>query len=441
MQDLLEIAARACNDPDPAALHSMISLVIGQDHAPQRLIELGIFCREHQRAPGAMRLFEHVMQKFPDCVAGYYEAAFVHRLAGQHLEAARLLLAARLYAPRDVRLTIFLVHMLFMVGAVAEAEAAYRGIIALADSEEAARLESVREFGSYITTWPKGRAMLLLDRLKRGFGYLDVHAVAAMVIDAVEHRRPFALIRLGDGEGSCINLGVEDEGAYRSLYAQNREEMNAMWFGPRFPATETGFAALSQRIAWLALKTDLIGIPYEGWLEHEYKIASLRGIPCLLNILRGFESLPLSGAVPRLCSQQIHVELQQSGELERIIRHAKRVSLISCLTELPDLLSKAFELEDVEFYRIPGERGSAASLGQHAVSGVHYPDCFKLLLASLERPHHGRLFLIAGGILGKFYAETIRRFGGVALDIGSVADGWARKATRPGMGTGMALRA
>jgi hypothetical protein len=42
------------------------------------------------------------------------------------------------------------------------------------------------------------------------------------------------------------------------------------------------------------------------------------------------------------------------------------------------------------------------------------------------------LFLVAGGLLGKFYTATIRRHGGIALDVGSLVDAWTGRHTRPG---------
>lgn len=118
--------------------------------------------------------------------------------------------------------------------------------------------------------------------------------------------------------------------------------------------------------------------------------------------------------------------------MEKIISQARNISLISCLEDLPDLLKYKFNLDGIKFYRIPGEQGSRQILGEKTVAGIHYPDEFHRLQAELSHPHHGRLFLVAGGILGKIYAATIRRCGGIALDVGSIVDAWTGRATRPG---------
>jgi hypothetical protein len=41
------------------------------------------------------------------------------------------------------------------------------------------------------------------------------------------------------------------------------------------------------------------------------------------------------------------------------------------------------------------------------------------------------IWLIAAGYLGKIYCDEVREAGGIALDVGSVVDGWCGKLTRP----------
>jgi hypothetical protein len=120
------------------------------------------------------------------------------------------------------------------------------------------------------------------------------------------------------------------------------------------------------------------------------------------------------------------------GHLIAIIKAARRISVISCLPALGPFLKDRLGLDDVMQYLIPAEQGSKAKLGVDSGSGVHYPDTFQKLQTELTGRHAGRLFLVAAGILGKFYCETIKTYGGIALDVGSLVDGWLGKATRPG---------
>jgi hypothetical protein len=152
-------------------------------------------------------------------------------------------------------------------------------------------------------------------------------------------------------------------------------------------------------------------------------------------VFRYFAAHPAQPSGLGFCSQHVHIDLHLGGALERVIRSAGAVSVISCLQEIPALVTERFGITDVEFHRIPGEKGSSRVLGEAAVAGSHYPEVFNQLNAQLSKPHNGRLFLIAGGLLGKIYAATVRRHGGIALDVGSLVDAWTGHATRPGYGS------
>ena len=69
-------------------------------------------------------------------------------------------------------------------------------------------------------------------------------------------------------------------------------------------------------------------------------------------------------------------------------------------------------------------------LGAFESLGPHYPERFEQLCDELIIPFRGAVFLIGAGGLGKIYADIVCQRGGIALDVGSVLDGWAAKATR-----------
>jgi hypothetical protein len=295
--------------------------------------------------------------------------------------------------------------------------------------EESDQLDNMFAFGHYISKYPRGRALIMLDFLKTSYHWLETPALADQIMASVRDQRPFSLIRLGDGEGGMLTIDSKDEYLYRSLYNRNRQELIAMWFGHDFQWKNNGFIDLANDIFNLTDDYDVVGIPYEAWILHEYSIASLRGIPSLVNIYRYMISNKKKW---KIFSQAAHIDLYSGGYLEKIISQARNISLISCLEDLPDLLKYKFNLDGIKFYRIPGEQGSRQILGEKTVAGIHYPDEFHRLQAELSHPHRGRLFLVAGGILGKIYAATIRRCGGIALDVGSIVDAWTGRATRPG---------
>ena len=61
-------------------------------------------------------------------------------------------------------------------------------------------------------------------------------------------------------------------------------------------------------------------------------------------------------------------------------------------------------------------------------------DRYREILRDLVVPEPGAIFLVAAGLLGKVYCARIHELGGIAIDIGSLADGWMGygRDTRPG---------
>jgi len=51
-------------------------------------------------------------------------------------------------------------------------------------------------------------------------------------------------------------------------------------------------------------------------------------------------------------------------------------------------------------------------------------------MTELVVPRPGAVFLVAGGLLGKLYCARVRQLGGIALDIGAIADAWMGYNTR-----------
>lgn len=416
---------------DPSVAESLATIFLKEQLPSEELINLALLCRDRNRNQLALDLLNSVSERSPANIVALFEAAFICRLEGKHLSSARLLLRARSVAPLDMRISTVLMHMLHAAGAHSDADALFHKC-APVSGDWLPTMQAVHEFGRYVQTWTVGAAKLALDRVQAAYNFLSVENVAQIVINALNTKLPFALVRLGDGEGGCVTFGEEEESRFKTLYAQNRRELIAMWFGNDFDPYS--FMPMGRRIIETTLPVDIIGIPYESWLTHEYKIASLRGVPSLVNIIRAFEILG-DGLTnkPSLCTQQIHMELYNTGWLGRILQRSESTAVVTCLSEIPDLLESRFGVRGIELYRVPGEKGSAAALGAEAVEGTHYPDAFNAMQAKLSRPHNGRLFLIAAGILGKFYATTIRQNGGVALDVGSVVDALARRPTRPGI--------
>lgn len=389
------------------------------------LVDQAISLREAGDAAASGRLLAEILAETPAHGRAYYELAVVRQEAGDLAGAAACLEDALNHAGANVRTSLFLAQMRYGCGDFAGGDAA---LGTLPPGPEQAAMAA---FGAYLREFPLPRALAMLLRLKQRHRYFDTAEIAAALHGALREQAPFAMVRLGDGEGAWIDPGSADKADYTPLYARNRAQMAAIWFGADFAAETSGFTALATGLPAHIPGWDVTGIPYSSWLRHEYTIASPRGVPSLVNLIR---RLLAAGAPAEtaFCRQLANTDLFTEGHLPGILQRAGALTVITCHTGLPAWLTAEYRLSDVEHLPVPGERGRTALLGEAALRGVQFPDRFTQLQAELARPWNGRLVLIAAGILGKFYASTIRRHGGIALDIGSLADVWMGRLTRPG---------
>ena len=400
-------------------------------------VELAVSAKEAGFADIGEKMLLRALEIDPRDPAAHYELAVIYRLSDRKHQAIGHLLTARAIVPRHFPIRQLLAHMLYAIGAHPEAEEVIRSI-APGSAKEDEALAVLREFGTYLQEVPHGRARYLVEEVQRRFRYVAAAQVAAAIRSAIQDRRPFSLVRLGDGEGAFATIDQEDEARYARLYGSHRREWCRLLYGADFDPAFTGYTAVVGTLMAVACEADIVGIPYLSWVDHEYAISSVRGVPCLMNIHRNFlRSQDPAG--PIVCAQNIHTEFHRQNLIEPLLRMTKDIGLISCLPDLPAMLRSRFGLDNVELFKIPGERYSQTLLSGEALAGEHFPFVYWEIVRRLSQPHNGRVFLIAAGTLAKFYAAVIKRHGGIALDIGSLVDGWMKIASRPGYDGRLAL--
>jgi hypothetical protein len=422
---------------DRAGVEGFMADITTADLASGKWVELAVRSKEAGFADIAEKMLLRALDADGKDPAAHYELAVICRLSDRKHQAIAHLLRAKSIVPGHFRIRLLLAHMLYAIGAHPEAEDVCRDTVPGSPKEDE-ELGVLREFGTYLQEFPHGRARYLVDEAKRRFRYIDAVQVAGAIQSAIQDRRPFSLVRLGDGEGAFAKIDAEDEARYARLYASHRREWCRLLYGADFDPAFTGYAAVVDTLMSVAGEADIVGIPYRSWVDHEYAISSVRGVPCLMNIHRSFLQSP-DGVAPTFCTQNIHTELHRQGLIEPLLRMTTDIGLISCFSDLPARVKSHFALDNVELFKIPGERYSRSLLSTEALAGVHFPFVYWDIVRRLSEPHNGRVFLIAAGTLAKFYAAVIKRNGGIALDIGSLVDGWMNIASRPGYDAKLAL--
>ncbi|MCF4128371.1 GT-D fold domain-containing protein [Methylobacterium sp. SyP6R] len=380
---------------------------------------------------GAAAILAELCRLFPHLPYGWRERAILRRRAGDAAGAAHDFARARAADPGDLLTLVQSVRQLAGAGRLDEAQGCLSAFPAT--PAQAGRVARLDQLLAFMRRHPEAEAMRLAMAVRTSQRHLGTAAVEARIGAALSGREPFSLIRLGDGEGAWISDPDEEGGRFRDLYRRNRKRILRTWFGSDALIDRRDFLDLRQRILATIPAASVVGVTYPERVRHEYAIASPDGVPCCTNVLRHVAALLGSGG-PSFCTHDIHLDLHLSGALHRLMGAGHPVGLISCHPALAATLARRPGTRVAAALLVPEEKRFTRVIGATGMPGTHYPDAFARVTARLRsRDWTGMLWLVAAGYLGKLYCHEIAARGGVAVDIGSIADAWSGKATRPGL--------
>lgn len=237
--------------------------------------------------------------------------------------------------------------------------------------------------------------------------------VAVLVIDRLRARHSCSVIRLGDGEGRLLGWPerVDQNVLGRHLY---------FWFG-HANFSPDDLQRIRRDLEYAIYTADIVGLPNEEnqargdvWQEPQRWLEER-------NLLDHHV----------ICDHELHLQLWHENLLPEIVAAAERVSLITC-RQVVDEMRDYFKLGYLKCYKVP-EEGNTGRMATR-----HFPDTYNQLLEELKHNAIGELCLVGAGVLGKAYCAWIRRAGGVALDIGSLFDGFAGVGSRTYLADDMA---
>ncbi|NBC33511.1 MAG: hypothetical protein GVY13_12620 [Alphaproteobacteria bacterium] len=248
--------------------------------------------------------------------------------------------------------------------------------------------------------------------MKRNLGLSEV---LERIIWAKRHQTPLSLVRLGDGEG----LFLPEKNI---IPAGDIGRMLEIQFGSR-DFSQDDIRLISKMVQESAKKADILGIPTFGRL-----VATSPNTRVERGILGVFHFVAEESFLnsKEITGSDIHIRMWQKNVLYDVLRGESVVGVISCREEISSILTQDFDVQNVDFYEVPTE----AELGKKALVGKHFPDRMHEIEKYIN-VKAGQVFLVAAGLLGKHYCGIIRDRGGIALDIGSIADAMAGVSTRP----------
>ncbi|KQT60077.1 hypothetical protein ASG52_18290 [Methylobacterium sp. Leaf456] len=246
------------------------------------------------------------------------------------------------------------------------------------------------------------------------------------ILDSLSRGIPYSVVRLGDGEGRVLG--------YPAYFDQNRllSEVLYYQFGPQSIRNEVDgsgrwlhdlITELGDLLRLGIDTADRIGLPVAEFFEgHEQSVTpGMAAYGCATHFAFGrFPRMGRQEAVGTNVFQQL---AQVPWFFPGIAKAARSVTTIAPW-DLSHELRAALGIERLAHIAVPGHYtwGSDKGLGQ-------FPVLYKQVRAAIlaRGDLRGQLFLVGAGLLGKYYCALIKRQGGVALDIGSVFDSWARK--------------
>lgn len=228
-----------------------------------------------------------------------------------------------------------------------------------------------------------------------------IEAVIGTILDHLEFGRALSAIRLGDGEGVVMDAPVEGEGELATS--------QSIWWGTQ-QLGQVDLDRIADGLRVACDQADILGLP------------STLQFGAHLRYRRVFNALTRwhwPRAAQMLVDANLHWYLQLSGAMAPILRNRPVVGLIGC-RDLATPIQQTFNVGEVRTWLVRGETRFPGD-----VTEPHWPDGFDRVMQTLSVAYPGQLFLVGAGVLGKLYCQRIKTLGGVALDVGSVLDGWA----------------
>lgn len=252
------------------------------------------------------------------------------------------------------------------------------------------------------------------------------------VRDRLANKRPFSLVRLGDGEANAF----QGNSSFAALLDKDSIEREKVWWGrPLHPATR---AILADEVRAAAMTADALGFPTREWLLRDVRLdpgpplsagKSGRGLLVVLEMLRKECAAGcLSGKI--LTSAHLPQDLQRWNLYGELFDGVEEAVLVSCHPDLPDILRARFGLRTAKHVLIP-PGDTMREIRQRLLEESELPPQSTVnALQNLAEWPANRLVLVGAGYAGKAIVCEASKRGGVALDVGSIFDHWMGSHTR-----------
>lgn len=264
----------------------------------------------------------------------------------------------------------------------------------------------------------------------------DAQTLRSAILTAVESGTPFSFVRLGDGEGALLN--VSNRSTLRDLsYFETH-------FGPN-TSLENVVAARDLLVQAIG-SADIVGVrqdvlragdecgnldPKAGdFLDRFKTVFPLRpsekdviNLHSAQRVHRLYEFYRAELQQSNCISQWSHFDLQIEGFWDTLFGSLEDLCFIGANSQLKPKLENRFDLT-CHHLPVNGKYSEAKPAQSQLEVDV------ERVANHITTDEKGRVYLVAAGLVGKRYCHQIKENGGIAIDIGALADFWTGKSNR-----------
>lgn len=235
---------------------------------------------------------------------------------------------------------------------------------------------------------------------------------AEQVLQRFLDKKPFSLIRYGDGEAIILN-GFRDVISLKAIFKRQ------FGFTPSIEEAEQIRANLIKAYQ----ECDILGTPLNKKIgdKESYWAKSVE-------LMRTEAGIDLHATTREQVSIDVHSHFLDKGYYDKILSSVDTLNYISC-RDLDEEFKQRFpNLKTVNKFLIAPE----VKFSTNTTGEKHYPDQFNKVVKWMDKAINCQdsICLVGAGYVGKIYCNWFRDRGGMAMDIGSVFDAWAGKDTR-----------
>ena len=294
--------------------------------------------------------------------------------------------------------------------------------------------DEAAEFIAYSQAFDRERCLAQFDQVVGSAkAYIDttktITPVRDTIIERVRSRTPASFVRMGDGEGNVL---FHKWGRYEALSTYCLRKISKICFGSE-DTIKDNFELFSDILLQAIDQADFVGGPERGSIAASFEkpldALDVRGVCGMRGMYNLMASEPPKPALRSTLWGATFYSRSMMPHYGSFLNGLPFVGTVTCYEQLAPAIAAHFGIAQHASILIPMQASIAPQMGR---ANGHLEQ-YGAILDQIRPPFEGAVYIVAAGHLGKSYCSTIKQRGGIAIDVGSVADAWMGIRSRPGI--------